>query len=919
MKIRTKLRKWYYGKNKYINGGRGVISLFLALLMVPFLTIAGMLINAARVDSAIAVFDEALCNASNSTLGTYEEFLKERFGLLAMKQTLGGTVSSEDVMEGLSATFGYYMEENMKVLSNTYTSHEMDVEGIYPLADKNVLSYQILEYSKYRVPAKLIQETLSLESLVESFEKCLFSDNGLGILGILTSSLEVGNAFGDLGTNYETLKTEQKALDKCVSEYTKAYNAFEKSIAEYLELEAEKEEKLAELDPSDEKYEEDYAAIEAEYEEKLKTQSGLISSNKTSYSNSIDAVIKQLPKVKNALVKVQGSYNDCSSSIVSMAGEVIDAKISDSQASLDEEIGKLEKAIKDAGDDEIAKKQLNAQLSVLKQQKVETSNTKTTAKTAEKAYKAGLNELKVKVNQFNAEKYSVMMQELTALKGTVDSYNCDEITSELDKGTYYKKISGLLTLAQINEAEKHFVEEVTKSSIIGLINAIISFFDALLNIEIVESRLRAVIDTNYYNTTYGGLPSKKDRSVHPITTQNAEDEKLSNYYKELFGNYSVDDYVAQYSLDLFTAIENILDEFSNIKGKFSDIGTAIKSFLDFGNTIKFITACIGRIINNITAIFEYVAYMINGNGLVEKTLITGYANYMFSDRTTYASGSTLDGVSFSKRGQGLPPVEAQDFDLFGLSTIISALKTGTSNGTEKCFYGAEKEYLLFGSASEVGNQAGAFLYIYATRLITNIPILFNAEVNSIAAATTVFAPVVWLCFILIEPLIDTVIIVNGGAVDIIKTYAYMTPSGLDNFFSKITSIQIGKDGLDKAKAGLNSAFGVSQSAGNMAASVASEVTKGKKTPGILEMNYQKMMFLTMLFIPQDKLLSRMADIIEMESVENLKNNASVSKNFDLDYSYTYIRAEASFTMNEFIPLSNTGGLKSKKRIVYRGY
>ena len=55
-------------RKKRINGTRGVISLFLAILMLPFVSVGGALLNAARVNSAVAVFDEALCNASDSTL-----------------------------------------------------------------------------------------------------------------------------------------------------------------------------------------------------------------------------------------------------------------------------------------------------------------------------------------------------------------------------------------------------------------------------------------------------------------------------------------------------------------------------------------------------------------------------------------------------------------------------------------------------------------------------------------------------------------------------------------------------------------------------------------------------------------------------------------------------------------------------------
>ena len=75
-------------KYKYINGTKGVISLFMAMLLVPATILTGSLVSAARINSAVAIFDEALCNASNSTLGTYDTFLRQRFGLLAMSQNV---------------------------------------------------------------------------------------------------------------------------------------------------------------------------------------------------------------------------------------------------------------------------------------------------------------------------------------------------------------------------------------------------------------------------------------------------------------------------------------------------------------------------------------------------------------------------------------------------------------------------------------------------------------------------------------------------------------------------------------------------------------------------------------------------------------------------------------------------------------
>ena len=55
-KIKRIYKKLRSGFHHYINGTKGVISLFLAILMVPFATIAGSLVNAARINSAVAVF-----------------------------------------------------------------------------------------------------------------------------------------------------------------------------------------------------------------------------------------------------------------------------------------------------------------------------------------------------------------------------------------------------------------------------------------------------------------------------------------------------------------------------------------------------------------------------------------------------------------------------------------------------------------------------------------------------------------------------------------------------------------------------------------------------------------------------------------------------------------------------------------------
>ena len=75
----------------------------------------------------------------------------------------------------------------------------------------------------------------------------------------------------------------------------------------------------------------------------------------------------------------------------------------------------------------------------------------------------------------------------------------------------------------------------------------------------------------------------------------------------------------------------------------------------------------------------------------------------------------------------------------------------------------------------------------------------------------------------------------------------------------------------------------------------------------------------MLFINTEAMLKRLGDVIQMEAnYQSTKGRIDIY-DFDLDKSYTYLRASGSFSTNEFIKLSDSGNLSSTRRVVYRGY
>lgn len=169
--------------------------------MVPFASIAGVLVNSARINSAVAIFDEALCNASNSTLGTYDKFLRERFGLLAMNQNTASGGSGYSVQQLIQDTFKEYMDKNLTVLSNTYETSTVSASGVYPLADTDVLLSQVYEAGKYTIPIKMTMDSFSVEDILNYLTKDLgFAKN---IMSSISSGVSVVDKIGNCKEKFD--------------------------------------------------------------------------------------------------------------------------------------------------------------------------------------------------------------------------------------------------------------------------------------------------------------------------------------------------------------------------------------------------------------------------------------------------------------------------------------------------------------------------------------------------------------------------------------------------------------------------------------------------------------------------------------------------------------------------------------------
>lgn len=161
---------------------RGVITVFLLIIMLPVFTAAVLLVDGTRYQSAKTMVQEAGDLAAYSTIADYNMELKDNFGLFAInspdataafmkyfKETLGYSTSEAETytQKVQNLITNSLFQGNEYAGKNFYNMYNFEVDEsatsvtpMYPLSEPGVLQNQIVEYTKYR----------GVETLLERFE-----------------------------------------------------------------------------------------------------------------------------------------------------------------------------------------------------------------------------------------------------------------------------------------------------------------------------------------------------------------------------------------------------------------------------------------------------------------------------------------------------------------------------------------------------------------------------------------------------------------------------------------------------------------------------------------------------------------------------------------------------------------------------
>lgn len=208
----------------------GSVTIFLTILLVPMLIVAGVFVDVGRYQLSKAAVSSAADLTLRSYLANYDTALKEVYGLYAVSQK-DEQNRNKIYADYFDDNLGWNHKEGMDFLklykttsesgSQTFTVNGMEGSS---LANPDMLKQQIVEYMKYRAP---INAGLSLLDCFSSLRKLKPQSD------VLTEKTKVDEASADFAEAckkyWDAIKEYEDAVEKCDTKQWKATFDFYKA------------------------------------------------------------------------------------------------------------------------------------------------------------------------------------------------------------------------------------------------------------------------------------------------------------------------------------------------------------------------------------------------------------------------------------------------------------------------------------------------------------------------------------------------------------------------------------------------------------------------------------------------------------------------------------------------------------------
>lgn len=858
---------------------KGVITIFLCLIMVPILGISSALIEYARYQGDMQTTREIIDTSNSSLLAHYDKYVNERFGLLSIDQQ-----ASIDKLQK------FYTNNNVKNLGKSITLNSVNAKAVYPLTYNNnsILQQQLNDYGETTVLLNGLLKDLNLEEILNKLDGIpnlnILSDVMDQYANMTSSFINVIKKAGVLKDKVGTYKGLVDEYKADVEDAESKTESLRKSLAKDKDININKKTGKIELKEKKDK-KDDESDSEKNEEEELRSH--LIEKHGKKLEKAVKAIFKTrklltngdkngktIPSaaedVVNAVGDFMGSFSEAKDSINLVKQLKLNSK-SDSSGAFGEEINQFQSVTQNA---------------LRKISKPVANNIKKKIN----EFKDYLNKT-FKVSSLFPSNYDSMTEEnkvaFMELVSKNNAYDFEIIKAIGDTFSILKNIS----IWDALEAFKTAIVEKIKSIVSGITKTIMDAVKGLFDINIGYD---------------GDLSAVLSNKIEKMTSA----ENKNNIY-----------------VAVLKAVGKVFTDYNNLKNKgncLEKLGYLYDLCVDGVKAKNKVLEAIGDTIASIKNLPG------NLGNLYGTSIMYGYAAYNFPNKNDYATGSALTGYRYSgiKYGKELGNRTPSLISSFkGLGDTINAFTSGS--GSDEMFYGAEMEYLMAGTKSEVANQLVVFMKIYFLRMVFDlIPIFKDADLKSILPPEIISICIIYLLVIVGEPLIDTVIITNGESEPLLKGDIYLSPSGLkalaeDTAFAALKSSGVqGQIKTVKKLLSDDKKIKKEKEEGNTQNETGTDENGEKKEDDkgleLLPMSYQTHCLLSMMLSNKSQdVLNRISDLVFLESRSYYK---ALGRNYEKDKSFTAINSQTNVNFNPFMDVfSFKGSIFNNNIVLQRGY
>ena len=208
--------KGRFGRGRRRNrraGGRGVITVFVVLIMVPVVTITSLMVDVSRLKLYSAQALAAADAYGDSVLSEFDNLLKDLYGLFAVTQNEEGLAAIETLAKYAGCAFNPNGGDDAAggglnltgFMPYRYADVQFDYKKVdeASLSNNNVLMTQISDFMKYRIIEEVLEEAGILSSLVKIDSTSEYMDVMKSRNEITDSSAK---ALGKIDEYYQELK-----------------------------------------------------------------------------------------------------------------------------------------------------------------------------------------------------------------------------------------------------------------------------------------------------------------------------------------------------------------------------------------------------------------------------------------------------------------------------------------------------------------------------------------------------------------------------------------------------------------------------------------------------------------------------------------------------------------------------------------